>query len=103
METKTCSCCGKELPVTEFNSIKKKSGEVKQLTVCKECMRIKQSEGHAARKAQRENKMQEEVQEARNLRLHEFSPRELMEELHRRGYEGKLRYVQVHEIDLSSF
>lgn len=103
METKTCSCCGKELPTSEFNYIKTKSGEVKQLTICKECMRIKQSEGHTARKTKMQNQINEKVQEARNLRLSEYSPRELMEELHRRGYEGKLRYVQVHEIDLNSF
>jgi len=34
-------------------------------------------------------------------RLSEFTPRELMLELKRRGYEGELAFVEVHKIDLS--
>ena len=40
---------------------------------------------------------------ARNARLAEFTPRELMAELARRGYEGKLTYTRVEEIDINNF
>lgn len=40
--------------------------------------------------------------EKRQLCLADFTPRELMAELKRRGYEGKLTYVETHTIDLST-
>ena len=38
----------------------------------------------------------------RQLCLADFTPRELMAELKRRGYEGKITYVETHTIDLST-
>lgn len=35
--------------------------------------------------------------------LSKFTPRQLMEELKRRGYTGKLQYVEVKTIDLNTF
>jgi hypothetical protein len=40
--------------------------------------------------------------ENRQLCLADFTPRELMAELKRRGYEGKITYVETHTIDLST-
>ena len=40
---------------------------------------------------------------ARQLTLQDYTPRELMEELARRGYEGKLTYTHVETIDITNF
>jgi hypothetical protein len=47
------------------------------------------------------NKKNEEDARAENRRLclSDFTPRELMLELKRRGYEGRLTYVETHMID----
>ena len=45
----------------------------------------------------RKNKIQKNRQEL----LQEFTPRELILELKRRGYKGELQYVEVHNIDIN--
>lgn len=95
METKTCKCCGKELPIEDF--AKNAWGYT---SVCKE-RNIKNRRASQLKKKQI-TQQQNDVVNARHLKLHDFTPRELMEELKRRGYEGVLRYVQVHEIDLAT-
>lgn len=95
METKVCKCCGKELPITEFS----KNG-FGYTSVCKSCNhnnRVVAAEKKKTQKQQTINALN-----ARQLRLHDFEPRELMAELKRRGYEGKLTYVETHVIDLST-
>lgn len=101
METKQCTCCGQERPVTDFKKIGQPNGKTNYLTVCSDCMREKQRKGREKAKEKRERENFESVTDARKLRIHDFSPRELMEELYRRGYEGTLRYVEVHEIDIA--
>ena len=103
METRQCTCCGQERPVTDFKKIGQPDGKTHYLTVCSDCMREKQRKGREKAKAKRlqETRAKESVTDARKLRIHDFSPRELMEELYRRGYEGTLRYVEVHEIDIA--
>lgn len=93
METKVCKCCGKELPITEFavRGIKGHKGEKKVTDFCKSCM--------AERVASGRNKA---INDVRVMRLKDFTPRELMAELKRRGYEGKLTYIETHTIDLST-
>lgn len=102
METKICKCCGKELPITEFGT-GKGHGVVFTRNVCTSCMKGKQREGHAARKAKKEITHAEELEQARCMRIKDFTPRELMEELARRGYTGKLQFTEVHEIDIENF
>lgn len=94
METRICKCCGRELPLEKFNK-----NAFGYTHVCNECTSKNRSEA-----AKRRNEMKAKISDAenaRNLRLQDFTPRELLEELRRRGYEGKLRYVQVHEINLA--
>lgn len=94
METKICSCCGKELPITDFaiRGVKGHKGKTVITSVCKSCMADKVAHGR--------NKA---VDKAKEMRLQDFTPRELMQELARRGYEGKLRFVQVQEVDITNF
>lgn len=96
METTTriCKVCGRELPSDEF--VKNAWGVT---NVCKECHSQKVKEGVEKRKKLKQQAV--DAVNARSLRLQDFSPRELMEELKRRGYDGKLKFVRVEEIDLS--
>ena len=94
METKVCKCCGRELPVENF--AKNAFGYI---GVCRECNSKNRSDAAQKRKQLKQQAI--DAINARNLRLQDFTPRELIEELKRRGYEGKLRFVQVQEIDLA--
>jgi hypothetical protein len=46
--------------------------------------------------------LQEQVEQAKAMRLEDFTPRELMERLRDLGYTGKLNYVETHVIDLEN-
>ena len=96
METRVCECCGRELPVSEF--INRTFGLSK---ICKKCNGEKILE--AKTKKKQVKSLENELVNARNLRLQDFTPRELMAELARRGYRGKLEYVETRTIDLSAF
>lgn len=99
METKICKCCGKELPISEFGIMF--NGVVH--SICKSCMKVKQSEGHKKRSELNKQKKVDELEAVKKARLSEFTPRELMEELARRGYEGKVTYTETHVIDITNF
>lgn len=87
METKVCKRCGRELPTTEFS--KDRSCPDGLNYICKECRRKAQRESYERRKA---------TSVLHSEELQKFSPRELMDELKRRGYKGKLTFL--HEITL---
>ena len=87
METMTCKCCGREVPLSSFTRTK-----LGLRYTCNECMKRKVAAGRE------ERKKCESTNE-----LERFTPRQLMEELVRRGYVGKLRYVETHIIDLENF
>lgn len=96
METKVCKCCGRELPIDSFmeNSLGISS-------TCKECVHTKKM-----KKREETKKLKKQAVDAinaRQLRLSDFTPRELMQELARRGYEGKIKFTRVEEIDITNF
>lgn len=98
METKKiCKSCGRELPITKF-----KNGRWGYVGVCIDC----DTEHRRAKRQERLEKEAEEIakatQEKRVLRLQDFTPRELMEELARRGYTGKLEYIETHVVDITN-
>lgn len=94
METKVCKCCGRELPIDKFYTHKSTKDGLSN--TCKECHR-------ASIRASKYEK-----QELRRLalqggkKLEDYTPRELMQELARRGYRGKLEYIEKHTIDLET-
>ena len=87
-----CKECGRTLPETAFKTTRwgTKAG------VCTECVTAKM-------KAQATAKHEKDVTDARSLRLRDFTPRELMEELAARGYKGTLTYTVTQTIDITDF
>ena len=85
METKKCITCGRELPLDKF----KKTRWGGYTNVCIECSTA----------TLRKNK-EDKAEALRTQRLQDFDANELMLELARRGYEGKLEYVQTRYIDI---
>ena len=91
METKVCKCCGKELPLNNFSK-----NAFGYTSVCKECNSMNRK--IAAKKRQQIKQQAVDAVNARALRLEDFTPRELMQELKRRGYELEMTYTEVHKI-----
>ena len=87
-----CKECGKELSENNF----KMTRWGKRAEVCNECATRKMNASKAAKKVADERNRRE-------LRLKDFTPRELMEELAFRGYEGKLTFTRVETIDITNF
>lgn len=111
IKTKACPKCGRELSVSNFypNS-RAKDGLA---TYCKECSNTLSVE--YARKRRERKKLEAKENERiefekkykiyTNRELAKFTPRELMLELHARGYEGELLYKEIkvteHRINLA--
>lgn len=93
-EMNTCKCCGTQKPLSEFN---KNAWGYKN--VCRECENKHRDENRKERKRLREQAL--DAMNARTLKLNDFSPRELMAELKRRGYDGELTYTRVEKINLA--
>ena len=81
-QTKTCSRCGRTLPIENF--YKRSNGQI--FTYCKECVKVINS-------ARRITPPDSENP------LSAYTPRQLMQELKRRGYTGKLYIQQVADLD----
>ena len=93
---KTCKYCGETKPVSEFHV-----GGLGVTNCCTECHTKRSLQGKKNKKEALQ--LKNEAANARLLRLKDFTPRELMKELSDRGYEGKLRYVRIEEIDITNF
>ena len=93
MKTKKCSKCGQEKPVSEFKGHAKSKDGLQ--SVCQKC---RESERESSSKKMGGGKSKSDLDrkpilDADNL-LSQFTPRELMKELYRRGYDGELIYVK---------
>lgn len=97
METKFCKCCGRQLSIDHF-----KRGRYGYVSVYLDCDKQHRVEKRQARIDEQKKKDDDLRAENRKLCLSDFTPRELMAELKRRGYEGKLTYIETHTIDLST-
>lgn len=92
METKVCTTCGKELPITEFYP-KKGSSDGYQHH-CKECHKESCRRSYANKKSTNCLVANLSVG-AKNNELSRFTPRELLAELKARGYVWKeMSYTQ---------
>ena len=92
IKTKVCSRCGRELPLSEFPKSSTCRGG--HSGVCKKC------------KAEQERDYRRNLAEKARLYderggLKDYTPRELMLELSRRGYEGVLTYTERKTIDIT--
>lgn len=82
---KVCTRCGKELPVEQFN--RRSSSADGLQTWCKSCQRESQRTSRSNRQ------LPPPVKGDPSSPLAEFTPRQLIEELHNRGYRGELQYL----------
>ena len=82
-QTKTCPRCGRTLPIENF--YKRSNGQI--FTYCKECVKVINSARRITPPPDSENP------------LSAYTPRQLMQELKRRGYTGKLYIQQVADLD----
>lgn len=97
MELKrVCKVCGRELEIEKF--LKTQYGAT---SVCKECAKKKKAETWAKKKVERN--LEQELEDAKSMRLQDFTPRELFAEIKRRGYEFKATYTEVHTINSKDF
>lgn len=96
--TKVCKCCGRTLSIYNF-----KIGRWGYTSICNECETRHRREKKQQRISERKQKVEDARAENRQLCLSDFTPRELMTELARRGYRGKLQFTQVQEIDIENF
>lgn len=97
METKKCTKCGFTMPRSEF--YKRKSAPDGLQTYCKKCL-----DSYALKKRQKKEETSATAVQVLSINkdaklLADFTPRELMRELSRRGYKGELTFVQ--KIDIS--
>lgn len=98
METKICKTCGNELPIEKFRLTR--HGRV---GVCNGCEVAKRMQTRKRHHEDESMDIDRRINEAKMMNLSQFTPRELMEELARRGYDGKLRYTHTEVIDITNF
>lgn len=91
---KECKRCGRLLPLGCF----KRTRYGGYACVCTECSTKKLRENRQKRIEEQKQKVEDVRAENRKLCLTDFTPRELMEELKRRGYEFEMTYTEVHHI-----
>lgn len=97
--SKECKCCGEKKTIDHF----KKNRWGGYVGVCTECANKKRRDNRI--KKQQEDELEKaRAKTAADNRQHvleDFTPRELMLELARRGYKGKLSYTNI--IDICNF
>lgn len=92
IKTKVCTRCGRELPLSEFpKNVQCRGGHS---GVCKKC-KVEQMRDYRRNLAEKARLYDERGG------LKDYTPRELMLELSRRGYEGVLTYTERKTIDIS--
>ena len=88
IETKKCKCCGQELPLSEFTTT-----QFGILHTCKAC--VVKNRVEAIKQKKEAVDLQASVEDAKKARLGDFTPRELLAELKRRGYKWDKMWVET--------
>lgn len=88
-QTKVCSKCGRELPVSEFNKSSKSRDGLQYY--CRTCQHGMQRNSYQKAKAAGPRM----ATPTSNSPLSAFKPRELIQELINRGYKGELTYTHT--------
>lgn len=98
-DKKSCKCCGQVKTLDHF----KMTRWGKRVDVCTECASKKARDNKLQKKLEEETKKANEdaKKSERQKMLESYTPRELMEELARRGYTGELTYTM--KIDITNF
>ncbi len=86
MEEKKCNKCGEVLPLSEFSANKKSNDGYSH--ICKRCLFESKS------KASHKRYYGSNIIVDPDSPLSKYTPRQLMEELRFRGYDGEITYVQ---------
>lgn len=95
METKVCKCCGRELPIEMFANTHFGASHT-----CNSCRTKHRLESRS--KKNEVDELRRQVEEVRNQSLERFTPRELMQELARRGYKGELTFTRTETININA-
>lgn len=106
MTTKLCKKCGRTLEISKFGNDKSQADG--HAVYCKECKNTAQKERYYRIKAQKSMHIPQTSQPSTpkkldlgtetNPELKGFSNRDLMNELHARGWRGKMQYTYTIEI-----
>jgi ribosome-binding protein aMBF1 (putative translation factor) len=98
-DKKSCICCGQVKTLDHF----KMTRWGKRVNVCTECANQKARDNKIRKQQEQEMaKAREDAKKSeRQKMLEQYTPRELMEELARRGYTGELTYTM--RIDITNF
>lgn len=98
-DKKSCICCGQVKTLDHF----KMTRWGKRVNVCTECANQKARDNKIRKQQEQEMaKAREDAKKSeRQKMLEQYTPRELMEELARRGYTGELTYTM--KIDITKF
>ena len=98
-DKKSCICCGQVKTLDHF----KMTRWGKRVNVCTECANKKARDNKIRKQQEQEMaKAREDAKKSeRQKMLEQYTPRELMEELARRGYTGELVYTM--KIDITKF
>lgn len=103
VKTKRCPCCGRELPLDRFSKHRRHADGLQ--VYCKDCV----SQNAKRKKEKKEEKKAQHTEEKKAHRteekkkpapaaapsLHDWSVRELVEELERRGYQGTIEKCSI--------
>ena len=98
-DKKSCTCCGQIKTLDHF----KMTRWGKRVNVCTECANQKARDNKIRKQQEQEMaKAREDAKKSeRQKMLEQYTPRELMNELARRGYTGELTYTM--RIDITNF
>ena len=98
-DKKSCKCCGQVKTLDHFKLTRWGT----RVNVCTECANQKARDNKIRKQQEQEMaKAREDAKKSeRQKMLEQYTPRELMNELARRGYTGELTYTM--KIDITNF